>query len=84
MTRGIHLKRLKNTDLTLLGLSDASITQEAPEPHGQPSMLAEADPVLSEMIGDVVAGLVGTLDLLDEALAAVAGADAADPGPRVR
>ena len=83
MTRGIHLKRLKNTDLTLLGLSDASVTEEGPEPHGQPPMLAEADPVLSEIIGGVVAGLVGTLDLLDEALAAVAGADTKDTGPRV-
>lgn len=84
MTRGIQLKRLKNTDLTLLGLSDASFAEEAPAPHGQPSMLAEADPVLSEIIGDVVAGLVGTLDLLDEALAAVAGADATDPDRRIR
>ncbi len=69
MTRGIHLKQITDTDLELLGLEERS-------PEGNPlpraerkGLLAEVDPVLFRVVGDVRRDLEGTLKLLDEALA---------------
>ena len=69
MTRGIHLKQITDTDLELLGLEERS-----PEGHPLPraerkGLLAEVDPVLFRVLGDVRRGLEGTLQLLEEALA---------------
>ena len=75
MTRGIHLKRLKNTDLHALGLSDEPVIGDgAGQPvHGAaPNLLSEADPVLSRLVGEVRDQLEGTLELLDHALSRVA------------
>jgi hypothetical protein len=69
MTRGIHLKQITDSDLELLGLEERS-------PEGNPlpraerkGLLAEVDPVLFRVVGDVRRGLEGTLQLLEEALA---------------
>jgi hypothetical protein len=62
MTRGIHLKELSTTDLSALGLE----RREASVPTT--SVLAETDPALSKLVGEVRHGLETTLALLDEAL----------------
>lgn len=69
MTRGIHLKRLTNNDLSLLGLPEGSTADASANPN--PSVLAEADPVLSGLISEVRDGLEGALQLLEDALSAV-------------
>jgi hypothetical protein len=66
MTRGIHLKQLKNADLTALGLE-----QDPPEgevPDAPTGILAETDPVLSQLVNEVRQGLEDTLELLKKAL----------------
>ena len=67
MTRGIHLKHLKTTDLTALGVDGERIppTDGASPPA---TRLEETDPVLSGVVSEVRQGLEGTLQLLDEAL----------------
>ena len=69
MTRGIHLKHLKATDLELLGLegdrsSDGSSTAQT----ARRSLLAEADPALLKIVTGVRCGLEETLSFLDQAL----------------
>jgi hypothetical protein len=66
MTRGIHLKQLSDTDLTALGLEERRLSEAAP------TMLDETDPALSRLVGEVREGLEGTLELLEQALAAQA------------
>lgn len=83
MTRGIHLKRLKSTDLSLLGLSEGTAEEEAPDVPRRPQ-LAEADPALSRLIGEVRTGLEGALRLLEDALAATRRSDSGDSGPSRR
>ncbi|MEA3276748.1 MAG: hypothetical protein U9Q81_15930 [Pseudomonadota bacterium] len=71
MTRGIHLKRLRTSDLELLGLSDDLLPDgRAPEKPEEQNLLAEADPVLSRVVDEVRQGLEGTLQLLEDALPA--------------
>lgn len=67
MTRGIHLKQLRNADLTVLGVSEGRVPEEGEAP-GQVS-LAEADPVMARLIGEARAGLEEVLALLNAALA---------------
>ena len=65
MTRGIHLKELKTTDLELLGLPD----EGGGERRGsRPSLLSEADPALCQVVGEVRETLESALQLLEEAL----------------
>jgi hypothetical protein len=78
MTRGIHLKRLTNSDLSLLGLPEGAAGDADPDPR--PPVLAEADPVLSGLISEVRTGLEGALQLLEEALSAVVGSEADSGG----
>ena len=66
MTRGIHLKRLKNADLTALGVEQDRLEREPSRPCT--GVLAEKDPVLSRLVNEVREGLEATLTLLDEAL----------------
>ena len=66
MTRGIHLKRLKNADLTALGVEQDGPERESSRPSA--GILAETDPVLSRLVNEVREGLEVTLALLDEAL----------------
>jgi hypothetical protein len=69
MTRGIHLKELKTTDLELLGLAeDPSTAGAAGKQPATPSLLAEVDPALSRVVDEVRRGLESTLQLLEEAL----------------
>jgi hypothetical protein len=68
MTRGIHLKRLTDTDLHALGLAEG---EDAPQAGASPeaALLTEADPVLARLVDEVLEGLQGTLCLLEDALA---------------
>jgi hypothetical protein len=69
MTRGIHLKELKTTDLELLGLAeDPATAGAAGRQPARSSLLAEVDPALSRVVDEVRKGLEGTLQLLEEAL----------------
>jgi len=72
MTRGIHLKHLTTTDLEALGLRGQHGVldgrADAP-PLTSETLLAEVDPVLCSLLGEVREGLEGTLRLLDQALA---------------
>lgn len=68
MTRGIHLKRLTATDLSLLGLPEDLL--EADAASADPRQLAtEGDPALARITREVRATLEDTLALLDQALA---------------
>ena len=72
MTRGIQLKQLKTADLTAIGVSGDHLPDE---PTGESqgaagkNLLAQADPVLSRVLCDLIEGLEGTLQVLNEALA---------------
>lgn len=80
MTRGIHLRRLRSTDLKLLGVADARLPDAREGREGEcPNALAEADPALSLVVAEVRQGLEGTLRLLDEALAAGTARSAKKP-----
>lgn len=69
MTRGIHLKQLKTTDLEAIGVPERDLAEAPDDELAKPaSLLAEADPVLSQTIGEVRKGLEGTLLLLESAL----------------
>jgi hypothetical protein len=70
MSRGIHLKQLTNTDLDILGLPNEARSHGAQSLPGRPSLLAEADPALLRLVGEVRAELESTLQLLEEALGA--------------
>jgi hypothetical protein len=71
MTRGIHLKQLKTTDLEAIGVPEENLAEVPEDKVARPaSLLAEADPVLSRTIGEVREGLEGTLLLLEAALSA--------------
>jgi hypothetical protein len=55
--------------LELLGLGEeASAVRGTPRKTARASLLAEADPALSRVVGEVREGLEGTLRLLQEAL----------------
>jgi hypothetical protein len=68
MTRGIHLKHLTATDLSLLGLPEDLLEAEAAsaDPH---QLATEGDPILARIAQEVRATLEDTLVLLDQALA---------------
>lgn len=67
MTRGIHLKHLTATDLSLLGLPQELL--EADGVSADPDQLAtEGDPTLVRITQEVRAALEDTLVLLDQAL----------------
>jgi hypothetical protein len=70
MTRGIHLKQLKNADLTALGLEEGRLP---PETEARGGGLAETDPALSQLVCDVREGLERTLELLKCALEGTEG-----------
>jgi len=73
MTRGIHLKQLKNADLTALGLEEGRLPGQASgaqTTNSRTGLLSETDPVLSQLVGEVREGLESTLDLLTQALGA--------------
>lgn len=65
MARGIHLKRLKSTDLHAIGVPGGIGDDENKESFG---LLAEVDPVLSQALLEARQGLEAILGLLDEAL----------------
>lgn len=67
MARGIHLKHLKTTDLTALGVEGERIPP-TDDPASLATRLEETDPVLSRVVSEVREGLEGTLQLLEEAL----------------
>jgi hypothetical protein len=81
MARGIHLRQLRTADLEAIGVPDDALLEAADgaSPR-EPSLLAEADPVLAQAIDEVRRGLETTLQLLDEALAAD---NATQPPPAV-
>jgi hypothetical protein len=69
MARGIHLKQLRTTDLEAIGVPEEGMPEAAEgEPQRPVSLLAEADPVLSQTVDEVRQGLEATLRFLDEAL----------------
>lgn len=69
MTRGIHLKQLRTTDLELLGLPDDLLPKErAAGKQRQRTLLAEVDPALARVIGEVRVNLEEALHLLEDAL----------------
>jgi hypothetical protein len=68
MTRGIHLKQLTATNLSLLGLPEALLEAQAPPADPRP-LDAEGDPALARITQEVRATLEDTLALLDQALA---------------
>jgi len=71
MARGIHLKQLRTADLEAIGVPDDGLPEAVGgESSGRPGLLAEADPVLAQAIGEVRQGLETTLRFLDEALSA--------------
>lgn len=65
MTRGIHLRQLRNADLTVLGVEDGRVA----DPEAIPGQLnlSEADPVLAQVIGEAQAELIEILGLLNAA-----------------
>ena len=67
MTRGIHLRQLRNLDLTVLGVEDGRVAD--PEVFPGQVMLREADPVLAQAIGEAKVELLEILALLNTALA---------------
>ncbi len=70
MTRGIHLKHLTSTDLGLLGLPEDALPEgQATVEGAQSQPLAEVDPALAKLVGEVRVTLEGTLELLEHALA---------------
>lgn len=81
MARGIHLKQLRTADLEAIGVPDDGLPETADGEAGRSvSLLAEADPVLSQTIGDVRECLEATLLLLDEALSACSPEQGPPPG----
>lgn len=66
MTRGIHLKQLRNADLIVLGVTEGRVPEEGETP-GQ-VRLSEADPVMAQLIREARAGLEEVLALLNAAL----------------
>jgi hypothetical protein len=68
MTRGIHLKQLTATNLSLLGLPEELLAAQAPPADPRP-LVAEGDPALARITREVRATLEDTLALLDQALA---------------
>lgn len=68
MRRGIHLRQLRNRDLTVLGVEEGRVS----EPESQPGRicLREADPALGRLVGEARKELEGLLAILDAALAA--------------
>lgn len=69
MARGIHLKRLKSTDLRAIGVPGDVARETADDENERPfDLLAEVDPVLSQTLAEVRQGLEATLVLLDAAL----------------
>ena len=67
MTRGIHLRQLRNADLTALGVEPGRLADPEVTP-GQVT-LSEADPVLAQAIGEAKTQLIEILALLNAALA---------------
>jgi hypothetical protein len=70
MTRGIHLKHLKASDLGLLGLPEDLLRADSAA-----VLAAETDPALSRITREVRETLEEALALLDQALAIGQGAD---------
>jgi hypothetical protein len=71
MARGIHLKELRSADLEAIGVPDDGLPAAQPSESGRPlGILAEADPVLSGVLGEVQQDLEDTLRLLEDALRA--------------
>jgi hypothetical protein len=68
MTRGIHLKQLTATNLSLLGLPEELLAAQA-QPADPRPLAAEGDPALARITREVRATLEDTLALLDQALA---------------
>jgi hypothetical protein len=68
MTRGIHLKQLTATNLSLLGLPEELLAAQA-QPADPHPLAAEGDPALARITREVRATLEDTLALLDQALA---------------
>lgn len=68
MTRGIQLKQLTGTNLSLLGLPEELLAAQAPPADPNP-LAAEDDPALTRITREVRATLEDTLALLDQALA---------------
>lgn len=82
MARGIHLKELKSADLDAIGVPDDGLPGAEGGENGRPvSLLAEVDPVLSQILNEVRQGLETTLELLDEALTVCNSTQA--PPPKV-
>jgi hypothetical protein len=71
VARGIHLKELRSADLEAIGVADDGLTGATDgQSKGSPSLLAQADPVLSQALKEVRQGLEATLRHLSEALSA--------------
>jgi hypothetical protein len=68
MTRGIHLKQLTGTNLSLLGLPEDLLDAQAPSADPR-HLAAEGDPALARITQEIRATLEDTLALLDQALA---------------
>ena len=69
MRRGIHLRQLRNRDLTILGVAAGRVPE--PEPQAGRVRLQEADPVMGGLVGEMRAELEEVLAILSAALAAV-------------
>jgi len=80
MARGIHLKQLRSADLDAIGVPDNALRETEDVERAHPlSLLAEADPVLSQTLDEVRQGLEVTLSLLNDALTGNSNAQARPP-----
>jgi len=66
MARGIHLRQLRNTDLTSLGLEEGRVRE--PEQRPGQVRLMDVDPVMGRLILEARSELEEILDLLRSAL----------------
>jgi hypothetical protein len=80
MARGIRLKELRSTHLKAIGVPDDGLTRATEDESKEaPSLLAQADPVLSQALDEVRRGLEATLQHLSEALSASSSAQGPPP-----